>query len=283
MVTSEHDTTEPTQRPSPQAAARLAEAAAARLADYEFFFDFDGTLSAIVPDPEAAGPVPGAADALGRLAARARRVTVVSGRPVAFLAKQLGDVPGLAFFGLYGLEYSLDGGATVATLPEAAPYEAVTRDLVAEARRDFPELLVEDKRLSCSVHYRSDPARESEVVAWAEQQAEKRGMRLQLGRLVAELKPPVETDKGSVVLRTAPDAAGAWFFGDDLGDLPAFDALDRLAAERPGFTAVRVAVANAEGPGAVLGRHADLVLSRPEEVPAALAAILGAGRETLNG
>jgi trehalose 6-phosphate phosphatase len=272
MVSTEHAET-----------GRLAAAAAARLADYEFFFDFDGTLSAIVADPEAAGPVPGAADALGRLAARARRVTVVSGRPVAFLAGQLGGVPGLAFFGLYGLEYSLDGGATVATLPEAAPYEAVTRDVVAEARQAFPQLLVEDKRLSCSVHYRSDPAREGEVVAWAELQAEKRGLRLQLGRLVAELKPPVETDKGSVVLRTAPDAAGAWFFGDDLGDLPAFGALDRLAAERPGFAAVRVAVANAEGPGAVLSREADLVIARPEEVPAMLAAVLGTGRETLNG
>jgi hypothetical protein len=65
--------------------------------------------------------------------------------------------------------------------------------------------------------------------------------------------------------------------------MPAFDALDRLAAERPGFAAVRVAVANAEGPGAVLGRHADLVISRPDEVPAMLAAVLGAGRETLNG
>jgi trehalose 6-phosphate phosphatase len=283
MVTTEHGTTERTERRGSREAARLAAAAATRTADYEFFFDFDGTLSAIVADPEAAGPVPGAADALEQLAARAKRVTVVSGRPVAFLIKQLGDVPGLAFFGLYGLEYSLDGGATVATLPEAAPYEAVISELVAEARQDFPDLLIEDKRLSCSVHYRSDPAREDEVVAWAERQAEKRGLHLQRGRLVAELKPPVETDKGSVVLRTAPDAAGAWFFGDDLGDLPAFAALDRLAAERPGFAGVRVAVANAEGPGAVLGRHADLVLSGPEEVPAMLAAVLGTDRETLNG
>ena len=274
-----------TEHPEPAAPRRPPPAAraAARLADYEFFFDFDGTLSAIVADPAAAGPVPGAAAALERLAARARRVTVVSGRPVAFLLEQLGAVPGLAFFGLYGLEYSVDGGASVATLPEAAPFERVVRELAAEARRDFPGLLVEDKRLSCSVHYRSDPAMEPQVVAWAEQQAQKRGLHLQLGRLVAELKPPVETDKGSVVLRTAPDAAGAWFFGDDLGDLPAFAALDRLAAERPGFDAVRVAVANAEGPGAVLSRHADLVLSRPDEVPAMLAAVFGAGRETLNG
>lgn len=264
---------------------------AGRTADYEFFLDFDGTLSAIVPDPQDAVPVPGARDALGRLAAAAARVTVVSGRPVEFLAGRLGGVPGLRLAGLYGLETSQDGGATVRTLPEAAPYEAVVREVVRSARATFPDLLIEDKRLSCAVHYRSAPDRAAEVDAWAAQEAQRHGLKRQPGRFVVELKPPLQTDKGTVVDGVGPDAAGAWFFGDDLGDLPAFAALDRLAGRRPGFRAVRVAVAGgaaeharSDAPdGAGLADQADLVLPGPEAVPAVLNALTRADRETLQG
>ncbi|HEX7276713.1 MAG TPA: trehalose-phosphatase, partial [Acidimicrobiales bacterium] len=43
------------------------------------FSDFDGTLAAIVDDPAAARPLPGAADALEALARRFARVGVISG------------------------------------------------------------------------------------------------------------------------------------------------------------------------------------------------------------
>ncbi len=37
-----------------------------------------------------------------------------------------------------------------------------------------------------------------------------------------ELRPPVKTDKGTVVDELASGLGAACFFGDDLGDLPAF-------------------------------------------------------------
>jgi trehalose 6-phosphate phosphatase len=61
-------------------------------------------------------------------------------------------------------------------------------------------------------------------------------------------------------------AAAACFLGDDLGDLPAFDALDRLAA-RSGADVLRVAVRSEEAPPELLAR-ADLVVDGP---PGALA------------
>jgi trehalose 6-phosphate phosphatase len=51
--------------------------------------------------------------------------------------------------------------------------------------------------------------------------------------------------------------------GDDRGDLPAFDTLDRLEAR--GMDVVRVAVASAEAPGDLIDR-ADLVLDGPHAV-----------------
>lgn len=250
------------------AAAGQVARAAGRLGEYGFFFDFDGTLAPIQDDPESVMPVPGALDALTALAAAAGLVAVVSARPVAFLGSRLGSVPGLGLHGLYGLEYSADGGRTVVTAPEAEPYAPVIASVVAEARAAFPNALIEDKRLSCALHFRTDPALEPAIEAWAAVQAEAHGLRRQHGRMVVELKPPLDTDKGAIVLERAAGLAGAWYFGDDLGDLPAFAALDKLAAGDRGFDAVRVAVGTAEGRGAALGAHADLRVAAPERVPA---------------
>lgn len=251
---------------------------AGRLGEYGFFIDFDGTLAPIQDDPESVAPVPGAVESLTALTAGAGLVAVVSGRPVAFLGSRLGAIPGLALHGLYGLEYSSDGGRTVDTVAEAEPYIPVIARVVAEARAAFPGTLVEDKRLSCSLHFRTAPALEPAIEAWTSGQAEAYGLLRQHGRMVVELKPPLDTDKGAIVLERADSLAGAWYFGDDLGDLPAFAALDKLAADDRGFHAVRVAVGTAEGRGAALAEHADLRLAAPQRVPALLDSLLAAHR-----
>jgi trehalose 6-phosphate phosphatase len=259
-------------------AAEHVARTAGRLAEYGFFIDFDGTLAPIQDDPESVAPVPGAVAALTALTAAAGLVAVVSGRPVAFLGSRLGAIPGLALHGLYGLEYSADGGRTVATAPQAEPYTPVIARVAAEARAAFPGTLVEDKRLSVSLHFRTAPALEPAIEAWTSEQAEAHGLLRQHGRMVVELKPPLDTDKGAIVLERAAGLAGAWYFGDDLGDLPAFAALDKLAADDRGFHAVRVAVGAAEGLGAALAGHADLRLAAPQAVPALLDSLFSAHR-----
>ncbi len=264
-------------------AARAAIAgSAARLDGYGFFFDFDGTLSPIGEDPQAVVPVPGAVDALAALVGETALVAVVSARPVGFLGDRLGHVPGLHLHGLYGLEYSADGGRTVTTAPEAVPYLPLIARIVDEARAMFPTALIEDKRLSCALHYRTTPDLRTAIEEWAAAQADAYGLKLQHGRMVVELKPPVDTDKGAVVRTAAQSLSGAWYFGDDLGDLPAYAALDELAG-RPGFHAVRVAIANADGAVVPLIERADLRLAAPEQVPPLLRAVLAASHEKLNG
>ena len=240
----------------------------AQLSRTAFFFDFDGTLSAIGPDPERVRPVDDAPEALASLAGRSGYCAVVSARPVAFLAKQLHAVPGIALHGLYGLEHSADGGATVTTLPEAAPYRPVIDAAARAAAADLPGTLVEHKGLSCAVHFRNTPEMADAVELWAAGYATEHGLKVQRGRMVVELKPPVERDKGHVVsevLEARTELVGGWFFGDDLGDRPAFAALAERAGRAPEFHAVRVAVANPEGDP--LADLADLMLERPEEVP----------------
>ncbi|HET9170404.1 MAG TPA: trehalose-phosphatase [Actinospica sp.] len=240
-----------------------------------FFFDFDGTLSEIGPDPEKVRPVEDAPEALAALVGQAAYCAVVSARPVAFLARQLHAVPGLALHGLYGLEYSADGGATVTTLPAAAPYRPVIEEAARAAAEEFPTALVERKGLSCAVHYRNTPELADAVDLWAAGYATERGLKVQRGRMVVELKPPVERDKGDVVreaLEANPELTGGWFFGDDLGDRPAFGALAERAEREPAFQAMRVAIANPEGDP--LSDLADLMLERPEEVPGVVRRLL---------
>lgn len=249
---------------------------AAQLDRTAFFFDFDGTLSAIGPDPEKVEPVEGAAQALAALVERSGYCAVVSARPVEFLARQLRAVPGLALHGLYGLEYSADGGANVATLPEAAPYRPVIDEAARAAQAAVPGALIEHKGLSCAVHFRNAPELADDAESWARAYAAEHGLKVQLGRMVVELKPPVERDKGHVVreaLRERPELVGGWFFGDDLGDRPAFAALSERAERPPAFTAVRVAVANPEGDP--LADVSDLVLDQPAQVPGLIRRLLG--------
>ena len=56
------------------------------------------------------------------------------------------------------------------------------------------------------------------------------GSSVQAGRMVIELKPPVNRDKGMVIGEAIRSAGCAWYFGDDVSDLKAFGALRQIAS-----------------------------------------------------
>ena len=190
--------------------------------------DFDGTLSPIVDDPEAARPLPGAVDLLARLAARYRTVAVVSGRPVAYLLDRLGPLPGVTLVGLYGLE-KMDGWRGRG--PPGRPPVARDRRRSGGASEAAapPGVYVERKGLAVGLHYRQAPKAARWVLAWAVDQAAGTGLVVHYGKMSLELVPPVSTDKGLVVAGLAEGLDAACYVGDDVGDLPAFAALGRLA------------------------------------------------------
>ena len=205
------------------------------------FLDFDGTLAAIVPEAAAARPLPGVPDLLRRLSARFGRVAVVSGRPVGFLLEHLG--PEVELHGLYGLEGWVDGA--LRTHPDAERWRPVVAEAVAAARRDLPHAVdVEDKGLSLTLHFRQAPDAASTVAAWAGAASSSSGLEVRSAKMSVELHPPVEVDKGTVVSERSAGMAAVAYVGDDEGDLPAFEALDELAAA--GCRTVRVAVDTAE-------------------------------------
>jgi trehalose 6-phosphate phosphatase len=259
-------------------AALLADPASALLAT-----DFDGTLAPIVEDPADARPYPGAVDALARLGRRLAAVAIVTGRPAAQAVEygSFADVPGLerlVVFGHYGLE-RWDAATGLIAAPDAAP--AVTAALleiadVLQAADAYDGTWVEDKGASFAVHTRrtADPAAGLEAVRGpVEALARRHGLHVEPGRYVLELRPPGIT-KGSALAGAvaAYDARSVVFAGDDLGDLAAYDAVDRLRAD--GMPGLLVCSGSAET--TQLAARADIVVDGPPGVTAFLTALANA-------
>lgn len=232
-------------------------------------FDFDGTLAPIQLDPDAVWPTPGVVDALSALTGLVRRVGVVSARPVAFLRSRLEPVRGLALHGNYGLQ-TVTAGGTEVTEPAALRWIPVLAELADRATAELPRgARIERTPLSVALHYRAAPGLRAEVEAWAAATVARTDVRAEHGRMVVELRPPVDRDKGSVVAEETRDLDMAWYTGDDLSDLRAFAALADREALVPGFAGVRAAVVNDET-GQELATAADFVIGPPAAVPALL-------------
>ncbi len=228
--------------------------------------DFDGTLAPIVDDPERARPFDGASALLERLARSWCAVALISGRPATYLA-QHAPARGVRYLGLYGLQEMRDGGAVV----DGRLHEALPRvEAAGIALRDAGTVRasgahLEDKQYSIAVHLRRVAQADrwmEPVAAIAHDVASRYGLEVIPGKLVWELRPPVPADKGDAVLRVVSES-GARFvtvIGDDLGDLPAFEAAARLRAE--GMETLCVAVRSDEAPAELLAR-ADRILDGP--------------------
>lgn len=197
------------------------------------FFDFDGTLSDIVDDPDAARPVAGATAALDRLAARCP-VAVLSGRDLADVTKRVG-VHGIWYAGSHGFELTAPDGThhqnddAAAAIPVLEQAAGQLRDRLGT----IPGVVVEHKRFGVAVHYRNaERDRVGEVLAAVRAAGRRDELRVTTGREVIELRPDLDWDKGKT-LRWVIDhlhEAGSGpltpvYLGDDITDEDAFDAV----------------------------------------------------------
>jgi trehalose 6-phosphate phosphatase len=220
--------------------------------------DFDGTLSEIAPSPEEARPVHNAAPTLEELSASFRVVAVVSGRRARDVAAVLGA--NVRYIGLYGLED--DVGAVDRNPP--AFVERVLPE-VEEIARGIPGARVEHKGLQLAVHFRAapDPAAAAGVLRQRlGRLAEAQGLSLLEGKRVLELAAAGGPTKGDVVGTLAREEGLRYllYAGDDVADLEAFAAIDRLASS--GIVGLKVAVRSLETPEALLNA-ADVVVEGP--------------------
>jgi trehalose 6-phosphate phosphatase len=234
--------------------------------------DYDGVLAPIVSDPTQAVPAPGAVEALRRLAGRVGTLAVVTGRP-AEVVVGLGDldtVPGLLVEGQYGAEHWSAGELTTPPDPPGVVAAEQTLPAALAAAGADPGVWVEDKRLALVVHTRRTPDPDGELARLRpalERFAAAYGLEPHPGKMVLELRPP-GFDKGGVLRRLAADRhpSAVLFAGDDVGDLPGFEAVAQLRkAGTPGLT-----VASASAEAAEVAAAADVAVDGPTGVVALL-------------
>lgn len=231
--------------------------------------DFDGTLAPIVADPRNAAIPEALRPVLTDLASRLGVFAVVSTRPAAFLGEYV-RVPGARLLGLYGLQEWT--GDRVWLRPEAAVWQPAVDDARArlEARladhADHPGVWVEDKGLAVAIHWRNAADRaagDRDLWQLAKAVAADTGLALERGKFVAELRPPVDWDKGATVrtLTAEHDLERVAYVGDDRSDLLAFAAVKELGG-------VTIAVESGDETPPELRDAADLILDGPAGVAA---------------
>jgi len=193
------------------------------------FLDLDGTLAPIAPRPQDVCLDEGRRAQLHGLAQHLQgRLAILSGRTIADVDRILGGVV-VPVAGVHGLERrGADGRIHRA---EPSPGLAPARSVLRAFALEHPGLLLEDKNLSLSLHYRAAPEMGASSRGLAERLAQAHGLALQPGVMVVELRTP-GADKGDALAAYMAEApfAGAEpvFVGDDLTDENGFTAARAL-------------------------------------------------------
>ncbi|MCX4526539.1 MULTISPECIES: trehalose-phosphatase [unclassified Streptomyces] len=247
--------------------------------------DFDGTLAEIVPDPDQARAHPDAVPALAALAPEVASVAVITGRPAGVAVRYGGfaGVPGLehlVVLGHYGAE-RWDAVTGIVHAPAEHPG-------VAAVRAELPGFLdtigawrgtwIEEKGRALAVHTRRAADPDAAFAALREPLAElaaRHGLMVEPGRAVLELRPP-GMDKGVALTEYLAEtgAEAVLYAGDDLGDLAAYAAVEKLRTD--GLPGLLVCSGSAEVPE--LATRADVVLPGPAAVSSFLATLATAVR-----
>jgi trehalose 6-phosphate phosphatase len=224
------------------------------------FLDFDGTLVNIAPRPDRVHLAQSTRPVLRRLA-KHRRATlvIISGRRRAELLHYVG-LRGIRYFGLYGWERGRHSPLPASSL---TALERLRSELSIQLSA-FDGVWIENKHFSLSVHFLGVRPR-------VEQRARRRLRRLLAAfqgllhvienNRDAEIVPCGISGKGAAVeelLAKPPNRqALPFYFGDDLSDEPAFEALRtgitiRVGAARQ--TRARYAIRGPAELGTVLAR-----------------------------
>jgi trehalose 6-phosphate phosphatase len=231
--------------------------------------DVDGTISPIAPTPQQAIITAPCRRYLTRLARQVALVALVSGRPAAEIHAMAG-IKTAVYIGNHGME-RWQAGQVEATAGGAGRYTGIMNDLAGILARGLPinGLNIENKGLSLSVHYRltADPsAAKNGILNILDNIPEAAGLRIQPGKKVIDILPPLAKSKGTAVadLVQLHRLRVAVYLGDDTTDIDAFQAIRSLSANGE-FRGLAIAVTHPEMPDNLTG-EADYCLNGVNEV-----------------
>ncbi len=192
------------------------------------FFDVDGTLLDIKPEPDDVICDEDLRALLERLAACSHgAIALVSGRSLADVDRIFSPLK-LTTVGLHGAEMRDGRGVERRADPRVMDH---ARKAVHQFVKSHDGLMLEDKGGTLAVHYRRRPDLGALTLGFLLRFGPGDDLAVQEGKFVVELKP-ARYDKGSAIaaLMAAPPFEGRVpvFFGDDLTDETGFAAVNRI-------------------------------------------------------
>jgi trehalose 6-phosphate phosphatase len=196
--------------------------------------DMDGTISHIAETPEAAVVTPRNRQLLGTMVLILPLVAAVSGRSARDLQARVA-VPGVVYVGNHGLERWENGGRTI-----NENVRQYRKSLAAALDELRPKLTVgmwiEDKYATASIHYRLTPNPEKaaqELDPFIQEVVNRYGLKVNAGRRLFEIRPPIDANKGTAVEDLVNEYAldAVIYIGDDLTDVDAMQKAQELRAQ----------------------------------------------------
>ncbi len=188
--------------------------------------DVDGTISEIAPSPQEARVSSACREHLTDLTGKLELVAAISGRPVLEVREMVG-IEGMVYIGNHGLERWQNGTVEFADGVQGYPAKVVAVTEELGNLLAIEGLTFENKGVALAIHYRLCPDRErarQTILSILETSALANQFRALEGKMVVELRPPLEVNKGTAVkdLVERYRLRGGIYMGDDTGDIDAF-------------------------------------------------------------
>jgi trehalose 6-phosphate phosphatase len=192
-----------------------------------FFFDVDGTLLELRPDPMSVVADEGLRALLTHLRTLTQgAIALVSGRSLADIDRIFDPIV-LPASGLHGAEMRYPDGSGLTTNPRIMDH---ARPGIGRFVAEHPGLMLEDKGATLAVHYRARPELGAHVLTFMNAFGPGDEIAVQEGKFVVELKPALY-DKGtaiaSLMKREPFHGRIPVFIGDDLTDEKGFALVNR--------------------------------------------------------
>jgi len=203
------------------------------------FLDFDGTLVPIVATPDKAALSGEARALLTEISNSTRaRIAFITGRTVSDIKNKI-SLKNAIYSGNHGLEIE---GPKIKFEPVVSPrfrkvLEKIRNNFKARTA-SFNGILIEDKGLSLSFHYRLAEKKQIPQIKTIFHEVTiipmvRNEIKIKSGKMVLEVRPPVDWDKGKVVMWllarqifvSKATQVLPIYVGDDLTDEDAFKAL----------------------------------------------------------
>lgn len=203
------------------------------------FLDYDGTLTPIVETPDKAVISQNTKDLLVKLSASHHcKVAIISGRSLRDIRALVG-LKDIIYAGNHGLEIE---GPKIKFESQVSPrLKSIIRHIYEDAVSKLSKIkgvLIEYKRLTISVHYRLVDKKDNQEFLGifneiTDPYIARGKIKINSGKKVYEIKPPVMWDKGKVVLWLLArqqfllerNKILPIYIGDDVTDEDAFEAL----------------------------------------------------------